>query len=109
MVKFKCNYMKFVGGSIMKKVDIGVAVKYTLAALAGCTLVAVAAESLSSKGKNDVPVLTASRGTTSSSVQSVTSTSSSTPSSSSVSSSSVSSSAQFSVSSPVTSEPSETT
>lgn len=47
----------------MKMKNIGIAAKYTSIVLAGCAVVAAAAETISSRGKNDVPVLTASNST----------------------------------------------
>lgn len=104
----------------MKIKNIGIAAKYTCIVLTGCAVTVAAAETVSSLGKNDVPVLSASNSTafSSSAEHSATytpvSTPSplSTPSSSSISTASSSaplSSAQSStsVSSPVISEPSE--
>jgi len=47
----------------MKMKNIGIAAKYTSIVLAGCAVVAAAAETISSRVKNDVPVLTASNST----------------------------------------------
>ena len=97
----------------MKMKNIGIAAKYTMIVLAGCAAVTVAAESLSSGGKNDVPVLKASHSTTSSPEHSTKITSVSTPPSSdptSVSSSAAlpsSTQSSTSVLSPVVSEPPE--
>lgn len=101
----------------MKIKNIGIAAKYTSIVLAGCAVTVSAAETISSHGKNNVPVLAASNSTvfSSSTKHNVTDTlvsTSSPPSFSSISTASSSaplSSAQSStsVSSPVTSEPTE--
>lgn len=97
----------------MKIKNIGIAAKYTCIVLAGCAATVAAAETISSRGKNDVPVLTASNSTVFSSLteHSVADTPVSTQSFSLISTANSSaplSSAQssISVSSPVISEPS---